>query len=208
MRIIFPRRISPKGLARVLIVISDVYVLLWESYLINNVFMIFSGRTLTSCARCSPRRLLSFQRPRRAIAAVPKSSNDEDLRSYYDHSLAQVAAVHSTGLFQDDRLKYPDAFWTLSREAIHKAQSLVQRIIEAPSQRSELYQVVKNLDRISNTLCSVIDLAELVRNSHPDEEWVKSASEAYEALCEYMNVLNTHVDLDQVSTFFSMPRRR
>jgi intermediate peptidase len=47
-------------------------------------------------------------------------------------------------------------------------------------------------------LCSVIDLAELVRNAHPDPEWVKSANEAYEKLCEYMNVLNTNVGLYEV----------
>jgi hypothetical protein len=47
-------------------------------------------------------------------------------------------------------------------------------------------------------LCSVIDLAELVRNAHPDTEWVESANEAYEQLCEYMNVLNTNVGLYEV----------
>ena len=58
--------------------------------------------------------------------------------------------------------------------------------------------MVKNLDRLSDMLCSVIDLAELVRNAHPDPEWVKSANEAYEQLCEYMNVLNTNVGLYEV----------
>jgi Zn-dependent oligopeptidase len=59
-------------------------------------------------------------------------------------------------------------------------------------------RVVKNLDRLSDMLCSVIDLAELVRNAHPDPEWVNSANGAYEQLCEYMNVLNTHVGLYEV----------
>jgi len=55
--------------------------------------------------------------------------------------------------------------------------------------------VVKNLDRLSDMLCGVIDLAELVRNAHPDRAWVEAANNAYEALCEFMNVLNTHVGL-------------
>jgi intermediate peptidase len=52
-------------------------------------------------------------------------------------------------------------------------------------------------------LCSVIDLAELVRNAHPDVEWVQSANEAYEQLCEYMNVLNTNVGLYEVRLSFA-----
>lgn len=59
-------------------------------------------------------------------------------------------------------------------------------------------KVVKNLDRLSDMLCSVIDLAELVRNAHPDHAWVDAANEAYETLCEFMNVLNTHVGLYEV----------
>lgn len=52
-------------------------------------------------------------------------------------------------------------------------------------------------------LCSVIDFAELVRNAHPDLEWVESANEAYEQLCEYMNVLNTNVGLYEVCSLLA-----
>jgi intermediate peptidase len=75
---------------------------------------------------------------------------------------------------------------------------LTERIVRARQSRDELLKVVKNLDRLSDMLCSVIDLAELVRNAHPDPEWVTSANEAYVRLCEYMNVLNTHVGLYEV----------
>ena len=59
--------------------------------------------------------------------------------------------------------------------------------------------MVKNLDRLSDLLCGVIDLAELVRNVHPDPAWASGANAAYEELCEYMNELNTHVGLYEVS---------
>jgi mitochondrial intermediate peptidase len=59
--------------------------------------------------------------------------------------------------------------------------------------------VVKNLDRLSDMLCGVIDLAELVRNAHPDRLWAEAANHAYETLCEFMNVLNTHTGLYEVS---------
>lgn len=50
-------------------------------------------------------------------------------------------------------------------------------------------------------LCGVIDLAELVRNAHPDPAWVESAEEVYAHLCEFMNVLNTHVGLYDVRSY-------
>lgn len=62
-----------------------------------------------------------------------------------------------------------------------------------------MMKVVKNLDRLSDLLCSVIDLAELVRNAHPAEQWRDAANEAYEGLCGFMNVLNTHTGLYEVS---------
>ena len=61
-----------------------------------------------------------------------------------------------------------------------------------------MFKVVKNLDRLSDLLCSVVDLAEFVRNAHPDPKWVTSANNLYESLSEFMNVLNTHVGLYNV----------
>ena len=61
-----------------------------------------------------------------------------------------------------------------------------------------MFKVVKNLDRLSDLLCSVVDLAEFVRNAHPDPKWVASANNLYESLSEFMNVLNTHVGLYNV----------
>ena len=38
-------------------------------------------------------------------------------------------------------------------------------------------------------------MAELVRHAHPDKAWATAANDAYEYLCNYMNVLNTHTEL-------------
>jgi len=89
----------------------------------------------------------------------------------------------------------------LADSTLVRAQLLTERILRAPQSRGELFKVVKNLDRLSDLLCGVIDLAELLRNAHPDPEWVRSANESYEKLCEYMNVLNTNVGLYQVNDF-------
>ncbi|KAI0308160.1 hypothetical protein B0F90DRAFT_1807434 [Multifurca ochricompacta] len=100
-----------------------------------------------------------------------------------------------TGLFGQPSLISPSSFHNLVLATLIRAQSLTERIVRARQSRDELLKAVKNLDRLSDMLCSVIDLAELVRNAHPDPEWVSSANEAYEQLCEYMNVLNTNVGL-------------
>jgi intermediate peptidase len=77
----------------------------------------------------------------------------------------------------------------------------VQRIIDAPLDPTgkELRLVVKNLDRLSDVLCGVIDMCELVRNVHPEEEWVAQSDLAYERLCSFMNELNTDRGLYEVS---------
>jgi intermediate peptidase len=103
-----------------------------------------------------------------------------------------------TGLFAQPALVSPSSFHNLALATLIRAQLLTERIVRARQSRVELLKAVKNLDRLSDMLCSVIDLAELVRNAHPDPEWVKSANEAYEQLCEYMNVLNTNVGLYEV----------
>ncbi|TIB73974.1 hypothetical protein E3Q24_00880 [Wallemia mellicola] len=102
------------------------------------------------------------------------------------------------GLFSFRNLTSPESFVPISDRTIEHSSALVDRIVKAPSNGvSEMRKVVKNLDRLSDGLCRVIDLAELVRNVHPDTRWVQAADETYDRLCEYMNELNTHVGLYQ-----------
>ena len=95
-------------------------------------------------------------------------------------------------------LTTPSAFVALADSTLRRAQLLTDRILRARESRDELFKVVKNLDRLSDMLCSVIDLAELLRNAHPDHAWIQSAEEVYEKLCEFMNVLNTNIGLYEV----------
>ncbi|TFY80026.1 hypothetical protein EWM64_g3984 [Hericium alpestre] len=136
--------------------------------------------------------------PRRCLAtAAPSSAEDSDLVSFFDQpsGAARWSSPTSTGLFGQRSLASPAAFHDLALSTLLRAHLLTERIVRARQSRDELFKVVKNLDRLSDMLCSVIDLAELIRNAHPDPEWVESANEAYEQFCEYMNVLNTHVGL-------------
>jgi len=48
------------------------------------------------------------------------------------------------------------------------------------------------MDQISNILCSVVDLAEFVRNAHPSEEYVAAAHRSYSMIASFMQLLNTN----------------
>ncbi|KZT30832.1 zincin [Neolentinus lepideus HHB14362 ss-1] len=65
----------------------------------------------------------------------------------------------------------------------------------------ELLKLKRSSFKPSDLLCGVIDLAELVRNASPSTQWMKTA---YEQLCEFTNVPNTHVGLYEAShlTYF------
>jgi mitochondrial intermediate peptidase len=95
-------------------------------------------------------------------------------------------------------MTYPSSLTALAEATLVRAKLLTERVLRARQSRDELLKVVRNLDRLSDMLCGVIDLAELVRNAHPDQAWVDAANNAYETLCEFMNVLNTHVGLYDV----------
>ncbi|KAL0951533.1 hypothetical protein HGRIS_008217 [Hohenbuehelia grisea] len=132
---------------------------------------------------------------------LPPSPDDKALISLFDNpSSSFTTGIFSSrsGLFGHPSLVQPQGFITLARSTLLRAQLLTERIIRARESRDELLKVVKNLDRLSDMLCGVIDLAELVRNAHPERAWVEAANEAYEGLCEFMNVLNTHVGLYEV----------
>ncbi|KAI0257186.1 hypothetical protein BJV78DRAFT_1160799 [Lactifluus subvellereus] len=145
---------------------------------------------------------LSFKRVQRVRpSSIPRTlatalnTNSDDLLSFFDRPHPTSWSKSPTGLFGQPSLVSPSSFHNLALATLIRAQLLTDRILRARQSPDELLRVVKNLDRLSDMLCSVIDLAELVRNAHPDPEWVNSANGAYEQLCEYMNVLNTHVGL-------------
>jgi intermediate peptidase len=131
---------------------------------------------------------------------IPASVDDKALITLFDNPTASFrkSPLSVTGLFGHPNLTHPGSLVSLAEATVLRARLLTDRILRARESRDELLKVVKNLDRLSDMLCAVIDLAELVRNAHPDRMWVEAANQAYETLCEYMNVLNTHVGLYEV----------
>ena len=134
-----------------------------------------------------------------STVTLPPTSHDRDLVAFFDMPPgSSTSSGLSTGIFGHPSLTNPQALESIADAILQRAQLLTERILRAPQSRSEMFKVVKNLDRLSDLLCSVVDLAEFVRNAHPDPEWVASANNLYESLSEFMNVLNTHVGLYNV----------
>lgn len=128
---------------------------------------------------------------------------DTNLRAILDEPFSNVSSSSTllapTGIFGNDGLRSPEDFITLAHRTIRRAKAIVARITNAPNAGAhEMRMVVNNFDRLSDVLIGVIDMAELVRHAHPDPGWADAAHEAYEMLCSYMNVLNTHAGLYEV----------
>jgi len=58
--------------------------------------------------------------------------------------------------------------------------------------------VIKAMDQISNVLCSVVDVAEFVRNTHPDLQFVQAAHHCFTSISTYMQHLNTKASFNQI----------
>lgn len=54
---------------------------------------------------------------------------------------------------------------------------------------------MRDFDDISETLCKVVDPAELCRNVHSSPQFREAASQVVEAISSYINQLNTNPTL-------------
>ena len=158
---------------------------------------------LARAARAAGRKITRYRsRAQRLATAATNNAGpcpvENELVELFDHPHSTSSPLAPSGLFGQRVLTHPSGFHSLTHATLLRAHLLTERIVRAKGNRAELLKVVKNLDRLSDILCSVIDLCELVRNSHPSSEWVESANDAYEHLCEYMNVLNTSTGLYEV----------
>ncbi|KAF8710521.1 Intermediate peptidase, partial [Rhizoctonia solani] len=132
---------------------------------------------------------------------IQYGGDDALLPSIFDsssHSLIDQSSK-PTGLFGNSDLAQPSDFISLAKRTQRYTKRIVDRIVDYGQTESgsstDLATLVRLVDRLSDTLCCVIDTAEFVRNSHPDPRWVAAANDAYEYLCSWMNELNTHVGL-------------
>ncbi|KAL3474575.1 hypothetical protein BJX99DRAFT_231242 [Aspergillus californicus] len=142
-----------------------------------------------------------------------KSLDDDTLRRVFDsqsfwRDFSQSSLTpgrRPTGLVQNQYLTSPDGFRTFAQVSLQKCQAIVSRVLSA-STVEEYRDLVRQLDRLSDLLCRVIDLSDFIRASHPDPAVQDAAGQAYALMFEYMNVLNTTTGLhDQLKVALDQP---
>lgn len=120
-------------------------------------------------------------------------------------SLSSLSLKKSQGLFKNRYLTSPDGFLVFAQKNLEKATRIVQRVLSA-STTQEYRGVVKDLDRLSDLLCRVLDLSDFVRMTHPDVRFQQAAAGAWSMVYQYMNQLNTMTGLnDQLGQALSRP---
>jgi len=128
------------------------------------------------------------------------SVDDIALIDFFNHAHRPSRGA-TTGLLRNRQITSPETFIPVAAATMARANYIVRRIITAKRKR-EKRKIVKNLDRLSDLLCGIIDMTELIRHTHPKKTWVDAANNAYDILCEYMNDLNTHPGLYAVSNLY------
>ncbi|KAL8767530.1 MAG: hypothetical protein Q9209_005994 [Squamulea sp. 1 TL-2023] len=131
-----------------------------------------------------------------------QTQDDAVLRNVFDsqscwrdfqHSF-DITKTSTDGLFCNHYLTHPHGFLAFSKATLQKCQQLVATVVDA-STTEQRCAIPYTLDRLSDSLCRVLDMADFVRSTHPDSGWRQASTQAYAMLFEFMNVLNTTPDL-------------
>ncbi|KJR86577.1 mitochondrial intermediate peptidase [Sporothrix schenckii 1099-18] len=145
--------------------------------------------------------------------AASITHDDTTLREIFDSPTAWAAfkasssAAHGkkTGLFRNAYLTEPAGFLHFTHASLTKAQRIVDKVARA-STLDEYRGIVRDLDRLSDLLCRVIDLCDFVRTTPPDAHTQQAANEAWATTYQYMNQLNTTTVLnDQLGIAMANP---
>ncbi|GMM32782.1 metalloendopeptidase [Saccharomycopsis crataegensis] len=127
------------------------------------------------------------------IPKIPSSSSYQNLASKLNIFHKDQQRLE-TGLFRNPYLTSSEGLEFFTTEMLAKAENIVNLIVSDTSDHG-LRHCIKNLDTLSDMLCKVIDLCEFIRISHPDSHFLESAQKCHEKMFNYMNVLNTNVEL-------------
>ncbi|KAF2433781.1 mitochondrial intermediate peptidase-like protein mitochondrial precursor [Tothia fuscella] len=179
--------------------------------------------TCSRCLRAAQRRTntsistASIPKLYNGISAVPTSfastdtqHDDTTLRQIFDSQpfwkeFSQKGSGQHAGLFLNKYLTKPAGFKAYTDATLVKCHAVVDKILSAETV-DEYKSMARDMDRLSDLLCRVIDLADFVRSTHPDGKFQHAATMAYTAMFEYMNELNTTTGLnDQLKKASSIP---
>lgn len=124
---------------------------------------------------------------------------------WQDFSQSTPAVTRNEGLLGIPYLKTPEGFFTFVQVTKQKCDDIVARTLAASS-LDDYRAMARDMDRLSDLLCRVIDVSDFMRVFHQDAAVIKAATQAYEHMFEYMNVLNTTAGLnEQLKKALDMP---
>ena len=155
------------------------------------------GLTRWTCSRCLNISVAPSILPHSSISS--DRQDDQLLRSIFDSHDVWLAfnstKATPTGLFLNKDLTHPGGFKAFSDRTLNRARLLVEEISGGKRQDT----IIKDLDTLSDMLCSVSDLTAFLRTAHPDPQYAKKASETFSDALEYMNGLNQHEGLYELT---------
>ncbi|KAJ4404034.1 Mitochondrial intermediate peptidase [Didymella pomorum] len=169
--------------------------------------------------RQAPRRLNSSVAQNKAtpppaalygLSASGKTDDDAlrkvfDNAAFWDTFRRASKSAAPAGIIGNKYLTHPDGFIDFVTITIQRCNAVVQKVAAADS-IPDFKILVKELDKLSDLLCRVIDLADFVRGTHPDRKFQMMAVKAYHTVFQYMNQLNTTPVLyNQLKTASEIP---
>lgn len=144
------------------------------------------------------------------VQSSPSHKTDNALlRELFNNKAAtSTFAQRISGLLGNQLLTSPQGFQKFAEVSVAQCKRLVDRTLAA-STPDEYKAIPRDLDRLSDLLCRVIDLSDFIRNIHPSEDVVAAATASYSLTYQYMNELNTTIGLNQqLKKAWDMPEVR
>lgn len=188
----------------------NVYPRLQRQLRLKPIFYRYAKGKLSVSQLTYNRSLTKASYPPRAAVDLKKGFDDENyweeskaiFKNHYSSSEPQslfskfknTSYDGSDGLFDNPYLDSPKGLKRFSKDSLKYAHDLVSKM-KTDTSRDGLVKYVLRLDQLSDTLCRVIDLCELIRSVHPDDRFIEAAQSCHEEMFEFMNILNTDVDL-------------
>jgi intermediate peptidase len=123
-------------------------------------------------------------------------TDDDALRKVFDNApfwdsfRRGASKAKPAGIIGNKYLTHPEGFVDFVTITIQRCNAVVQKVSQAETVEEFKY-MVKDLDKLSDLLCRVIDLADFVRSTHPNRRFQAMAVKAYHTVFQYMNQLNT-----------------
>jgi len=138
-----------------------------------------------------------------------RGTDDTTLRNVFNSQAFwrdfSQSAKSSSGLIGNKHLTTARGFQKFAETSLAQCKKLVDRTLAA-STAEEYKAIPRDLDRLSDLLCRVIDLSDFMRSIHPDGAVAAAATASYSLMFQYMNELNTTTGLNrQLKKAWSMP---